>query len=299
MVDAARSLASSSSVTPRTRPRVRSLRSLLPPEERNTKHASSHRARPAHAHQVRPRDAGRREEFGAQTTHASHDCVVSRIRRRSRVPPPRGRRRVRAFRGRGAVHGDALRRVGGFRASVRGDQTFASLRRRPRRVGRLRSRPRRRSPGRHGRILREFVGLVTPARGIGRGRSVGKQRRIRKRGRRVRRVERRAPRRRISRRGRFVLVAGPGRGGASVGRVPNVRVQSASVFADARARLDRVSVHAPGGEGAASRSPAISLFRNGVSRVSKGVVSARRRVRIRARRVRVLAPSEQVPHAAV
>ena len=108
-----------------------------------------------------------------------------------------------------------------------------------------------------------------------------------------------APRRRVSGRGRFFLVAGPGRGGASVGRVPNVRVQSASVYADASARLDRVSVHAPGGEGEKARSPAISLFRNGVSRVSKGVVSARRRVRIRARRVRVLAPSEQVPHATV
>ena len=263
------------------------------------KHASSHRARPAHAHQVRPRDAGRREAFGAQTTHASWSrrltdpstfsgtssawaptCLrvprmTSGARRctapRRGVPRSRPRRSNFCF----SLAPTAPR----WTRAVASPPTFSRASRTDppgvRRTRHTRARTRTRTVGRKAAAEAETATAGTARRAAG------------------------MPRRRVSGRGRFFLVAGPGRGGASVGRVPNVRVQSASVYADASARLDRVSVHAPGGEGEKARSPAISLFRNGVSRVSKGVVSARRRVRIRARRVRVLAPSEQVPHATV
>ena len=66
-----------------------------------------------------------------------------------------------------------------------------------------------------------------------------------------------------------------------------------------RARLTECSVHPPRREGEAAGPAAVQLLRHGVPGVSERVVPAGGRLRVRSRRLRVLAPPQPVQDAAV
>ena len=288
----------SSSVTPRTRPRVRSLRSLLPPENINETRIVSPRPTRTRASGTSPRrgapgmlERKRRTPLMIASSHGSVDVLGYLLRVGADVSArseddERCTAMHCAASGGSALASEAIKLLllfGADRAALNA-------------CGRV---PARRSPGRHGRILREFVGHVTPARAT-RTRTVGRKAAAeaetatagtarRAAGTSTPRLGARAvlPRRRTRTRRRVCRTSSECTSSKCVGVRGRERTIGPSVRSRTRGRRREGAI------------PAISLFGAGVSRVSKGVVSARRRVRIPRTACSVLAPSEQVPHATV
>ncbi|KAK8951542.1 hypothetical protein KSP39_PZI004473 [Platanthera zijinensis] len=83
-----------------------------------------------------------------------------------------------------------------------------------------------------------------------------------------------------------------------VGRVPDVRVQGAALPEDAEPRLDPLPVRSPRGESAAARPDEVSVPRHRLPGIpADGELPAGAGLRVRARRIRVLAASDEISNA--